>query len=62
MNELILLPWTTFKYIFSLLFWGLLFFSIHHQWVKHDCTEWSLGKLKQFNKTKKEDKPEDYIV
>lgn len=59
MTELILLPWTIFKYIFSLGLWGLFFFTLHFYWQKHDCTEWTLGKL---TKKTKQDKPEDYIV
>ena len=41
MSELILLPWVLFKYIFSLGLWGVLFMTLHYQWKKHDCTEWT---------------------
>ena len=61
MLELILLPWTLFKYIFSLGLWGVLFITLHHQWKKHNCSEWTLNALKS-NKKKVEEKPEDYIV
>ena len=59
MTELILLPWTIFKYIFSLGLWGLLFFTLHFYWQKYDLTEWVTSK---FTKKEKEEKPEDYIV
>jgi len=59
MLELILLPWTLFKYIFSLGLWGALFMTLHFYWKKHDCTEWTVSKL---TKNKTEEKPEDYIV
>jgi hypothetical protein len=59
MTELILLPWTIFKYIFSLGLWGALFMTLHFYWQKHDCTEWTVSK---FTKKTKQDKPEDYIV
>lgn len=59
MTELILLPWTIFKYIFSLGLWGLFFFTLHFYWQKHDLTEWVVSK---FTKKTKQDKPEDYIV
>ena len=61
MLELILLPWTLFKYIFSLGLWGVFFFTLHYLWNKHDCSEWTLNALRS-NKKKDEDKPEDYII
>ena len=61
MLELILLPWTIFKYIFSLGLWGALIITLHYQWKKHDCSEWTLNALRS-NKKKDEDKPEDYII
>jgi len=64
MLELILLPWTLFKYIFSLGLWSVFFITLHYLWKKHDCSEWTLNALRS-NKPKKqkvEEKPEDYIV
>lgn len=63
LEEIILLPWTIFKYIFSLGLWSALFITLHYQWKKHDCSEWTMDKLTQLKrKNKTEDKPEDYIV
>lgn len=62
MTELILLPWTIFKYIFSLGLWGLLFFTLHFYWQKHDCTEWTVDKVMKLRGKKQQEKPEDYIV
>lgn len=52
MSELILLPWVLFKYIFSLGLWGALFITLHYQWKKHDCSDWTIGKLRQMRKKK----------
>jgi hypothetical protein len=61
MLELILLPWTLFKYLFSLGLWSVFFITLHYLWKKHDCSEWTLNALRS-NKKKVEEKPEDYIV
>jgi len=67
MLEIILLPWTLFKYLFSLGLWGVLFITLHYQWKKHDCSEWTVNAIRsrQTSKQKKkveEETPEDYIV
>lgn len=36
MLELLLLPWTLFKYVFSLVLWVALFISIDYQCKKYD--------------------------
>lgn len=61
LNELILLPWTLFKYIFSIGLWGLILWSVISYWRFYNLTE----KLLQTFKTKPKkdlDKPEDYII
>ncbi len=50
MSELILLPWVLFKYIFSLGMWGVLFMTLHYQWKKHDCSDWTVAKYRQLRK------------
>jgi hypothetical protein len=63
MLELLLLPWTIFKYLFSLGLWGIFFMTLHYQWKKHDCSEWTVGQIsKRMNKKNKPESPEDYIV
>lgn len=52
MSELILLPWTIFKYIFSLGLWGALFMTLHYQWKQHDCSDWTVSKIRQLRKKK----------
>ena len=52
MSELILLPWVLFKYIFSLDLWGVLFMTLHYQWKKHDCTEWTVNAIRSRRKKK----------
>jgi len=52
MSDLILLPWVLFKYIFSLGLWSVLFISIHHQWKKHDCSEWTMNAIRSRRKKK----------
>ena len=52
MSELILLPWVLFKYIFSLGLWGVLFMTLHYQWKKHDCTEWTVNAIRSRRKKK----------
>ena len=52
MSDLILLPWVLFKYIFSLGLWSVLFISIHHQWKKHDCSEWTMNAILSRRKKK----------
>ena len=61
LNELILLPWTLFKYIFSIGLWGLILWSVISYWRFYNLTE----KLTTFFKPKPKqvkDKPEDYII
>ena len=61
LTELILLPWTLFKYIFSIGLWCLFFVTCVSYWRHYDLTE----KLTTFFKPKPKqvkDKPEDYII
>jgi len=61
LNELILLPWTLFKYIFSIGLWGLILWSVVSYWKFYNLTEKLTGIFKP--KPKKDlDKPEDYII
>ena len=38
MLELVLLPWTLFKYVFSLGLWFALFMTLHYQWKKRNVS------------------------
>ena len=61
-HELILLPWTLFKYIFSLGLWTILIWGCVSYWKFYNLTD----KLRNIrvNKSNKTDldKPEDYII
>lgn len=61
-HELILLPWTLFKYIFSLGLWTILIMGCVSYWKFYNLTD----KLRNIrvNKSNKTDldKPEDYII
>jgi len=61
MNELILLPYIMFSYIFSLLMWGILFITLHYQWKKHDCKEWTYQKWRTRKHFKTKNKVDDSI-
>jgi hypothetical protein len=62
LNELILLPWTLFKYIFSIGLWGLILWSVVSYWKFYNLTEKLTGLFKPDKPKKDLDKPEDYII
>jgi len=62
LNELILLPWTLFKYIFSIGLWGLILWSVVSYWKFYNLTEKLTGIFKSDKPKQVKDQPEDYII
>ena len=61
LNELILLPWTLFKYLFSISLWGIFIWCSISYWKFYNLTEKLTGIFKT-RQTKKYEEPEDYIL
>jgi len=62
LNELILLPWTLFKYIFSIGLWGIFIWSVVSYWKFYNLTEKLTGIFKSDKPKQVKDQPEDYII
>ena len=61
-HDLILLPWTLFKYIFSLGLWAALIMGCVSYWKFYNLTDKLRNiRVNRSNKTDL-DKPEDYII